>query len=371
VTQRQIVTPSQLNGATGAFQTKPVTPTIAASRKDMPFKVDTMSTTKKGAVRIEGVDKYPDEPMIYFTREAWVKQCYLVEKCSKEVGWFALVDYDEAGNSFTITELVIPCQEVTAAETDIGKEDLADAAMELIEAGKDTSKMFAWFHSHVNMGVSPSGQDEFQVEDFLKDLVDQPEVPCFIRGIQNKKGDLKLDVYYIQHGIAYQNVSSFVLNDDDPQWQKDIDAEILTKVTERVFTTTYYGNAAAAKKNPNVNGVGNVAPRHRWEEIEEFSKRNPGPWGGWDDVNDEDYGLYDYQDQNSPMGSAALGGLKAVKHSFTDYNAMDIVYQADNNMEVLSDANGILWVCDAKGDLYDYQEYTDACCEKNSTLPLL
>ena len=99
-------------GTVGAFKAKP---TIANRRDSMKYRISTTSTTASGVIAIKGATKYPDEPSIYFTREAWVKQCHLVRKCDKEVGWFALVDYDEEHNSFTITELVIPCQEVTSS----------------------------------------------------------------------------------------------------------------------------------------------------------------------------------------------------------------------------------------------------------------
>ncbi len=101
---------------------------VTQTKKPLKYKVATTSLTAKGVTQIKGVHKYPSEPAVYFTREAWVKQCHLVDKCDKEVGWFALVDHDPEDNSFTITELVIPNQEVNATQTDIGKEDLADAA---------------------------------------------------------------------------------------------------------------------------------------------------------------------------------------------------------------------------------------------------
>ena len=361
-------------GATGGYTTKP---NVTKRREDMKYRVTTTSTTASGVVPIRGATKYPSEPSIYFTREAWVKQCHLVDKCNKEVGWFALVDYDEKDNSFTITELVIPCQEVTAAETNIGKEDLADAAMELIEQGKDTSKLYAWFHSHVNMGVSPSGQDEYQVEDYLEDLADQPEVPAFIRGIQNKAGDLKLDVYYIQHGVAYQNVDFYVIHDDDPQWLVDIEAEIKAKVSERKYQTysgygggryyggksqTYYDNKVA---NGNANGnVANTSSQHSlpgWGYEDGFRREGGYAWS--DDDWDTFYNLDSYE--ATPVGPAVDANdspdlPKPVMLNEKTYLDMETIYASPTNIEVMIDESGKLWVCDESGDMYDYEEYTTA-----------
>ena len=355
-------------GATGGYTAKP---SVTKRREDMKYRVDTTSTTASGVVPIKGATRYPNEPTIYFTREAWVKQCHLVRKCTKEVGWFALVDYDEKDNSFTITELVIPNQEVTAAETNIGKEDLADAAMELIEQGKDTSKLYAWFHSHVNMGVSPSAQDEYQVEDYLEDLADQPEVPAFIRGIQNKAGDLKIDVYYIQHGVAYQNIDFYVIHDDDPQWLVDIENEIKTKVSERKYQTYsgYGGGRYFPGKSGNANG--NVASGKQqnlpgWGYEDGFRQSEPR----WNAVWEEDewdayYPLYNGDDDDAPLDTAVDVNdppdfPRPIAVSENAYLNMDTIYSSPLNIEVMVDETGRLWVCDEAGDLYDYEEYTAA-----------
>lgn len=334
---------------------------ISNRRDKMKYKIATTSTTMRGVVPIKGATKYPEEPTIYFTREAWVKQCHLVDKCTQEVGWFAMVEHDPEKNDFTITELVIPNQEVTAAETNIGKENLADAAMELINAGKDTSKMYAWFHSHVNMGVGPSAQDEYQVEDFLDDLMDQPEVPAFIRGIQNKKGDLKLDVYYVQHGVAYQNVEFYVIHDDDPQWLLDIETEVKNKVKARVYAPAPYqhtggfgGNRQAAGKSPN--------ERHTYHD--EYSYHGYGNIPGnvkrndyWNDYDDYDAEANAYTTLHNTMDDDDNPFIpKGVKRSTA---GMEVVYSDQTGaIDVLLDDEGQLWVSDEHCVIYSYDAYT-------------
>lgn len=348
------------NGATGAY--KGTTPTVATRRQNMKYKVSTVSTTASGVVPIKGATAYPEEPSIFFTREAWVKQCHLVDKCKKEVGWFALVDYDEKYNSFTITELVIPNQVVTVAETDIGKEDLADAAMELIEAGKDTSKMFAWFHSHVDMGVGPSPQDEYQVEDFLEDLADQPEVPAFIRGIQNKRGDLKLDVYYIQHGVAYQNVDYMVIHNDDPQWYKDIEAEIKTKVTERTHQQYNYGSGGNRNKAGKSRAPAHTSGRNPYQGGDQYAYQ-----GAYDGYGSDWWDNDDIYADGTPVETIVDNvdtpkSLIPLEIDAVDYNKLEIVHQT-TNAEVMLGPDGQLLICDSIGDVYDYQEYTEVMGE--------
>jgi len=355
---------------------------IINKRDRMTYKVNTTALTGTGPVAIRGGKDYPAEPMIYFTREAWVKQCHLVAKCTKEVGWFALVDYYEDDHAYVITEIVIPEQTVTAAETDIGKEALADAALALIEQGKDTGKMYAWFHSHVNMGVGPSAQDEYQVEEFLEDLVDQPEVPCFIRGIQNKKGDLKLDVYYVRHGIAYQNVRHGILHDDDPQWTKDIDDIIKINVKEYVYTPTPYvprsydyqwggGQQQPAGKSSASHGNGGGVRNPSTDSYHNgYGGYGAGPRTEFARWNDDDewgntYG-YDYRAEATDVPKLPKPTTK--KFTLEDQYSMEIVYNGVDNTEVLMDSDGKLWVCDSAGDLFDYQEYTETYGELNGVL---
>jgi hypothetical protein len=335
-------------------------PTISERRKDMKFSVDTASTSAKGLSIISGGTALPLKPTIYFTRKAWVQQCHLVDKCNKEVGWFALVSHDADDGSFTITDIVVPKQEVSMAETDIGKEDLADAAMELIERGEDTSRMYAWFHSHVNMSVTPSGQDEYQVEDFLEDLADQPEVPAFIRGIQNKQGQLKLDVYYVQHGVAYQNVDFYVIHDDDPEWTAEIDALIKDRVKERVtYTSSRYKSWDAGPKKSIAAGEISTASFAGAASFEDFH---------FDNHRDYDDTLYD----RSPAATSSSFPkplLDSEAPPGESFYSMDVFHMdASSGVEVLMSKSGMLFVSDERGDVYHYNDYIDAWGEIGATV---
>ena len=352
---------------------------ITTNHAETKYKINTTSTTATGITPITGVHKHLSEPVIYFTRETWIKQCHLIDKCTQEVGWFAMVEHDAVNNSFTITELVIPKQEVTASETNIDKEDMANTAIALIEQGKDTSKMYAWFHSHVNMAVSPSTQDEYQIEKYLEDLIDQPEIPAFIRGIQNKKGELKLDVYYIQHGIAYQNVKSYVLYDDDPQWKTDIDAEILAKVTKKQYT--YYNTKGSFGGGYQKMGKGQNKSLSRNGSVDRLFD-DYGGYGGYGGYgNDYNYGfrrntasedwdtyLNHYPDEDIDEKTKQPKSITDNLHlplpvhfSAAEKAKMEVVYQETSSfIEVMSDTHGGLWVCDADGAMYDYNAFTEA-----------
>ena len=208
----------------------------------------------------------PAEPTILYSPEVQQKMTYIVEQCKKEVGWMCLVDkLDE--ETYYIYDVFVPKQEVSAVETDIESEAMADLAMEIMDAGGDIEDMYGWFHSHVNMGVSPSGQDETQVEEFLESC------PVFIRGIINKRGESKIDVYYRDHGICYTNVPTEVyIPELSKELKKEIDATLKANVTEVVYQTqTYTGgyyqqgvwkanqnNQFHQKKDNTPHRIGNV-----------------------------------------------------------------------------------------------------------------
>jgi len=141
-------------------------------------------------------------PRVFFTPTAWHTVDLIVAYCQKEVGWFGLVD--RVGSDYLITEIFVPTQIVSGVTTDIEPEDHSALIMELLRDNKDVSKLLYWGHSHVNMGVSPSGTDEEQLEEYLSGM-DTSEF--FLRGIHNKRGDVKMDVFDVKNNMLHQKVA--------------------------------------------------------------------------------------------------------------------------------------------------------------------
>lgn len=181
-------------------------------------------------------------PTVFYSPEAWFSIQHLVEIAPKEVGWLGLVE--ELEFDYLITQIFIPEQTVTAAETDISSDAMMDLYNELIADGIDTSKLIYWGHSHVNMGVTPSGQDEIQVSEYLDSC------QKFIRGIYNKAGVAKVDVYDQTAGYVYQCVDTAI--DVPLSIAQKIEAEFEAKVTEYKYTNWNQGYS-----NPNIRNVAN------------------------------------------------------------------------------------------------------------------
>lgn len=227
--------PNPLNIAKQAIA-KSIKPRVSLASTQTPAKTIIPAPTSPYAVsttsmvasmtRIKGpsLPEVPATPVVWINPEAYEVMKHIVDKCPEEVGWMCTVT-DLTDNNFLIDQVYLPKQEVTSVETDIDPDALTETYLEIMNSGKDPSTMYAWFHSHVNMACSPSGQDELQVQTFLQTL------PILIRGIMNKRGDIKVDVYLRDQGVAFNCVDVEI---DYPVLTTariaELDAEILAKV---------------------------------------------------------------------------------------------------------------------------------------------
>lgn len=180
---------------------------------------------------------------VHFSSQAYYKMWALVESCSKEIAWDGLVYRDEeASNIFYITDIIVYPQTVSGAtvETD----DVL--YIDWLNSLDDESFKHRRFngHSHVNMGVTPSGTDTTYREQSILNIKD-----FYIFGIFNKKHEFNFQIYDVENNIIYDNqdVTFYTPEPDYSDWAKQMMQE---KVTEKVYTY----QPPAAKTNPHVSG---------------------------------------------------------------------------------------------------------------------
>lgn len=152
-------------------------------------------------------------PKVVISATALNKMFIYTSEVNDEVGWLGTVE--KRGNVYRITDTYLFEQQVHGATTEISPEGLAKFGEELLERpdGMDIwNSMQMWGHSHVNMGVFASGQDDTQMEEFSKN-----GYPFFIRLICNKKGDMKIDLFDYDAGLTYLDVA----------WTKEEQAETI------------------------------------------------------------------------------------------------------------------------------------------------
>ena len=144
-------------------------------------------------------------PKIIISKTALRKMNIYIKECKEEIGWLGTVTKDK--EYYYISDVMLFEQEVHATTTEITPEGLSKFGEELLqqENGIDIwNSIKVWGHSHVNMSVFASGQDDAQMETFAENGHD-----FFIRIIANKKGEMKLDLYDYMQGVIYTNLSWF------------------------------------------------------------------------------------------------------------------------------------------------------------------
>ena len=146
-------------------------------------------------------------PNIYITASAQRLMEQLVANCDDEIGWLALSKKD-GENDYLIYDIEICEQECGATHTDLMEGGLQEIANRYINNGRidEMNNVRVWCHSHVNMEVSPSGQDEQTFEQYYKDCDDY-----FIRIIMNKKGKWNTSIVDIENGIRYDDMPVYTI----------------------------------------------------------------------------------------------------------------------------------------------------------------
>jgi len=186
-----------VNGADNSYS--------AWNRPEGPFRQHSFNP------RVE-VLKGPRTPRVLITPEAYKRMLLYVEFAPKEVGWLGTVQALQSGD-FLIDMVYLLEQEVTPTETELSVEGQSKLQVEFkrkygfaksIEMG-DALKF--WGHSHVRMEVFPSSTDESTMTRKGNDGVE-----WYIRGIFNKLGKAKFDVYRFDRNYRFLDVPWAVVN---------------------------------------------------------------------------------------------------------------------------------------------------------------
>lgn len=182
---------------------------------------------------------------LYILPEARQKMEIYCDLSTGEIGWLGFVE-DLGDSGFLIKDVALLKQEVHSTTTEITPEGLLEfwAATPV----EEQEKIKMWGHSHVNMSVSPSGQDNDQME-YFKD-----GNPWFIRLITNKKREYHIDIYDYAQGVQIHMDQSDLItyNPKANELKKAIEDEIKEKVSEK--KTTYNPPAKTSSWGSNYSG---------------------------------------------------------------------------------------------------------------------
>lgn len=183
---------------------------------------------------------------IYITPDAFEKMSIIVQEGgADEVGWLGLVR--RLQENFLIYDVIIPKQRVHATTTEIKPDDIMEVAEAFIPLGAEgiekINQLRFWGHSHVNMGVSPSGQDNQQMEELSADVDD-----FYIRCIANKKGDIDFTLYLFDENLQISH-AKWQIYYEVADFREDIIAQLKEKVTKFHHATTVYSGSNYSHHN--------------------------------------------------------------------------------------------------------------------------
>ena len=180
-------------------------------------------------------------PTIKFSEKARLIIKELVQQCEKEIAWNGLVNYDAETNTYEVYDILIFPQIVTGTSVDVDETKYALWLSTL--STEQLNHMRFHGHSHVNMGVSPSGIDT----GYQKEMLQMQITDYYIFMIFNKREDMYACIYDVTNNVAYEN--------------KDIDIQVESQlnpykelvhnwIEENVEFESYTYNGSAGY-NPN------------------------------------------------------------------------------------------------------------------------
>ena len=137
---------------------------------------------------------------VVYSEKAWYKTLMLIDANAKEVGWHGVCHRDEEDPTvFYVDDILVYPQKVTG--TTINPDTIEYTAWMNGLDDHTFNNMRAHIHSHVNMGVTPSGTDLTFRKDRLSQLGDQE---YYIFQIMNKSGKISSQVYDFENNILYE-----------------------------------------------------------------------------------------------------------------------------------------------------------------------
>lgn len=210
-------------------------------------------------------DKQLEEPKVYITAEAYVKLRKLVDDTTTEIGWYGTVTKMPGFESvFVIDDILVYPQTVTGA-TCVQDDDRVFEFELNLSTDQVNRKRFHG-HSHVNMGVTPSGVDEQFYQDILTQVDDY-----FIVMITNKSGAYYTRFYDMQNNILYTGIPVQVMLDNGIALEHWYDDATQNNIKEHTYTAPI--KPGADKKNFQNSIFDNPYDDYEYDPYESYADR--------------------------------------------------------------------------------------------------
>jgi hypothetical protein len=166
--------------------------------------------------------------LLYFPKEIEQEIIYLCEAAAPdEVQGFGKIEIAE--NKMFVTGVYVPHQVVGGAHTDTKEGAVFDIMADLHKAGKVLKDYPLWWHSHVNMGTSPSNQDHETLFIFAA------EIGWAVGTVFNLRGDRHSWMATSIPIPVEFTIENKVVKPDDARMKEAAKATILERVSKKVY----------------------------------------------------------------------------------------------------------------------------------------
>lgn len=210
-------------------------------------------------------EKHLIEPNIFITPGAYVKMRKLVDDTTTEIGWYGTVTkYPGLNEVYVIEDIIVYPQRVTGATCVQDDNKMFEFEMSLTTEQVNHKRFHG--HSHVNMGVSPSGVDEQFYQDILSQVNDY-----FIVTITNKRNEYTVRFYDMENNILYSDLPIRVLEDSGNTldvWYEEVKTKLSEPkpvVTENKGSLDWYNTA--------------YREQHKYDPYDEYDYEWDGRYG--------------------------------------------------------------------------------------------
>lgn len=270
---------------------------INAAQKELAETLKAQKQVSKPNITINiplTLDKHP-KATLSFTMKAYTKMLALVDNCEKEIAWHGIVRKKKKGAKATyVVEDILMFPQIVTAATVKGKEP--EYAMWCAQLpAEQLNKLRMHGHSHVRMGVSPSGVDTNYQDDMVETIED-----FYIFLIANKQRAFWTRIVDVADNIVYDERDVDIVVDEiasNSKWVEDAIKEYLTEATTTVArpvaqTTTpvHYGSAQQYHTTYQQLALDQIERRKK-EEAQEAQEAQETQWQSY--LEKHGYGIYD------------------------------------------------------------------------------
>ena len=185
-------------------------------------------------------DNTKEKATVFFEEAAWYKMQALISDFSKEVAWHGVAHRgnNTDKNEYYITDILVYPQEVSGTTVDMDVKEYDKWIRDNFEDERFFNIAMQG-HSHVNMGVSPSGTD-LSHQQIILDQLNGDMFYIFV--IWNKKGESNIRIFDLAKNTLFETEDVTVEVLDGDMGIKGFIEEAKSLVKEKTYSYNYNYN---------------------------------------------------------------------------------------------------------------------------------